>query len=76
MDLETRVTNLENFINGFAERVGKDSFYTSSDITGIRNDDKMQSQMISDNSEAIFDLAELIESLDERVTALEGGSNG
>jgi hypothetical protein len=36
MDLEKRVTNLENLVNGLIINMNKNKFYTDADISGIR----------------------------------------
>lgn len=36
MDIETRVTNLENMLASIVDTIGNNKFYTDSDIAGVR----------------------------------------
>lgn len=36
MDIETRLTNLENLVNSLIKRIDKDKFYSDADSAGIR----------------------------------------
>lgn len=36
MDIETRLTNLENLVNALIKRIDNDKFYTDADTQGIR----------------------------------------
>lgn len=36
MDLETRVTNLENMLASIVKTIGNNKFYTDTDIAGVR----------------------------------------
>lgn len=66
MDIETRVTNLENMLASIMKNMNNQKFYTDADIAGcrhtegelgIKNDE--QDGGISDNDLAICDVAEL-----------------
>lgn len=37
MDIETRVTNLENLVNSLVELINDQKFYTDSDVAGCRH---------------------------------------
>ena len=36
MDIETRLTNLENLVNSLIKRIDNDKYYTDADTAGIR----------------------------------------
>lgn len=74
MDIETRVTNLENLVNSLVSMMNNQKFYTDADIAGCRhtegelgtkNDE--QDGGITENSDAVVDVAALS---DENSTAI------
>ena len=50
MDIETRVTNLENLVNSLVEMINNRQFYTDADINGVRQNisevDKKVSEVV------------------------------
>lgn len=75
MDIETRVTNLENMLASIVNTLSNQKFYADADIAGCRNTEgelgtknTEQDGGISENDSAICDVAELS---DENSTALE-----
>ena len=76
MDLETRIANLENLVESLVIMMSDNKVYTDADVSGLRYIDDSHDADIKDNSDAIFDVADTIELLDERVTALEEARNG
>ena len=97
MDIETRVTNLENMLASIMKNMSNQKFYTDADIAGCRHTEgelgtknTEQDGGISENSDAVIDVAALSDenstaitdlgdyagSLDERITELEGRING
>ena len=49
MDLETRVENLENLVNGLIESMNSNKYYTDADIAGVRQDiTNLDSEMFPD----------------------------
>lgn len=85
MDIEKRLTNLENLVNSLIKRIDNDKFYqnadTASEKKGISTNASgveengigiLDLASLSDeNSTAIEDLAEMIDELEARVEALE-----
>lgn len=68
MDLEKRVTNLENLVASLIKRINNDKFYDDADKVGIRhveaeNNGARQIET-SENEQAIFELAELISEME------------
>ena len=66
MDIETRLTNLENLVNGLIVNMNSHNTYIDADINGCRHTEgelshtnDVQDVDISDNSAAVFDLAEM-----------------
>lgn len=59
MDLETRVTNLENMLASVIENISNNKYYTDADIAGCRhtdsglNESKMDKTSISANGEVL-----------------------
>lgn len=86
MDIETRVTNLENMLASIVDTLSNNKLYTDADISGLRQGHSENASGVSENSSGILDVAELsdensssivdlgdfVAELDERVTALEG----
>lgn len=67
MDLETRVTNLENLVLSFIQNQNRVDEYKGYDIDGCRQTENLQatdisnnSNNISDNSSGIYDLADVV----------------
>lgn len=75
MDIETRVTNLENLVGSLVKMMNNQKFYTDADIAGCRQTEgnlgvknEEQDGGIDENDSAICDVAELS---DENSSALE-----
>ena len=85
MNIETRVTNLENLVDSLVKMINNHKFYQNADISGVRQGHSENAEGVSENSSGILDVAELsdensssiidlgdfVAELDERVTALE-----
>ena len=85
MDIETRLTNLENLVQALIAKVDNITFYQKADTaserigisnnsTGVAENDSAICDVaeLSDvNSQAIDDLAEMIDDLESRVSGLE-----
>lgn len=69
MDLEKRITNLENLVTSLIKRVDNDKVYNNADKAGIRItetiNNKDRKTETSDNSDAIFELASLVAEMEE-----------
>lgn len=61
MDIEARLTNLENLVNSLIKRIDKEKYYSSADINGVRHTDKLQDDSIFNNSSDISDNRTAIE---------------
>lgn len=48
MDIETRVTNLENLVNSLVELMNSQKFYTDADISGVRQNISEVDKKVSD----------------------------
>ena len=48
MDIETRVTNLENLVNSLVELINSRQFYTDADISGVRQNISEVDKKVSD----------------------------
>lgn len=48
MDIETRVTNLENLVNSLVELMNNQKFYTDSDVAGCRHTEGALDNKIED----------------------------
>ena len=64
MDILTRLINLENLVSALLEKIDRNQFYNNADIVGNRQSTYFNTLDISDNSDAIFELAELIAELE------------
>ena len=85
MDIEKRLTNLENLVNALIKRIDNDKFYQSADdasekkgistnASGVEENGNGildLADLSDENSTAIEDLAEMIDDLESRVEALE-----
>lgn len=85
MDLETRITNLENLVNALSKKIDKNKFYQDADTSSERINISNNTNGVSENdsaicdvaeledinSSAIDDLAEMIDNLENRVAKLE-----
>lgn len=60
MDIETRLSNLENLVTHLAETINRNKFYGDADTAGARQSITNNTSDIEDNSNAIFELAEII----------------
>ena len=86
MSIDERVTKLENLVNALIAKIDKKNFYqsadTASEVIGIKNNSMGVSENdtaicdvadLSDvNSQAIDDLAEMVDELSNKVAELEG----
>ena len=70
MDLEKRITNLENLVASLIKRIDSDKFYDNADKAGIRNTEATNNEArkteTSDNSDAIFELADMVAELEAK----------
>lgn len=64
MDILTRLKNLEKLVSALLEKIDRNQFYNNADIVGNRQSTYFNTSDISDNSDAIFELAELIAELE------------
>ena len=67
MDIETKLTNLENLVNALSKKIDNIKFYQDADNAGMRQTEGNQSVQIDanttgvkDNSDGIFDIAEAV----------------
>ena len=58
MDLETRLTNLENLVNSFIKSQSRTDDYNTADIKGCRHTDLEQQTSINTNTSDISDTME------------------
>lgn len=86
MDIETRLTNLENLVHALINSLNLKDLYNNADKAGIRQAEGIHGQGISENdtaicdvadlsdvnSQAIDDLAELVDELSNKVAEMEG----
>ena len=61
MDIETRLTNLENLVNSLIKRIDRDKYYSNADVNGIRQTDREQTENITENASDIADNRQGIE---------------
>lgn len=85
MDIETRLTKLENLVHAFIKSAGIKADYANADTNAIRVTEGEHGEQINldsesifdladlagENSDANFDLAEMVSDLEARVTELE-----
>ena len=85
MDIETRLTNLENLVGSLIKRIDNDKFYQnandasekkgiSTNASGVEENGNgiLDLASLSDeNSTSIEELAEMVDDLESRVEALE-----
>lgn len=64
MDILTRLENLEQFVFALSEKIDRNQFYNSADTSGERAVTLVNTSDISDNSDAIFELAEMVAELE------------
>lgn len=64
MDILIRLTNLENFVFALSEKIDRNQFYNSADTSGERAATSVNTSDISDNSDAIFELADIVAKLE------------
>ena len=68
MDLETRLTNLENLVNGLIKNMNNNKFYSDADVNGCRHaegelnekTDKIKSDGITTTETIDFILTDII----------------
>lgn len=67
--MEERLINLENLVYSLIKRVDNEKFYNNADKAGMQHTTSEtatnQQAQISDNSDAIFDLANIVAELEE-----------
>lgn len=70
MDIERRLTNLENLVASLIKKINNDKFYDEADKSGIRStnasNDEARKTETSDNSDAIFELADMVAELEAK----------
>ena len=66
MDLETRLTNLENLVHSFIKSQSRNDDYKTADINGCRHTDSEQQTSIDTN---INDISDTMEGLTETFEA-------
>jgi len=59
MDIETRLTNLENLVHALINSLNLKDLYNNADKAGIRQTEGIHGQEISENDTAICDVADL-----------------
>ena len=77
MDIETRVTNLENLVDSLVSMMNNQKFYTDADIEGCRHTEgelgtknEEQDGGITENSDAVVDVAALSDENSSAITDL------
>jgi len=85
MDIETRLTNLENLVHALINSLNLKEMYNNADKTGFQKTEDIHTVGISENdtaicdvadlsdvnSQAIDDLAELVDELSNKVAEME-----
>ena len=52
MDIETRLTNLENLVNSLIKKIDNDKFYANADTSALRQTDGNQAEaLVQDRSD-------------------------
>lgn len=85
MSIEKRLTRLEQLVDSLIKRIDNEKFYQDADTNGVRVSSSQASEKASENEDGLLDIAtvadensgcvvelgELVNDLEERLTALE-----
>lgn len=86
MNIEDRVERLENLVNALIKRIDNDRFYDDADKKGFKQTEGAHGKTIGENdtaicdvadlsdvnSQAIDDLAEIVDELSNKIAEMEG----